>query len=556
MTPPRSSPPWPSPSIPPGVQVAGEVRDALAVLVRAIDRAALMRNARVQPALPFEQAAAALERLTQLRGDITLIVQPGALTCLGEIVYAEPAEKGAERFCARLHGDGVRTLILQRGLDADDVAGLAKVLQPGPLGREDAATELWKRDLRHISFTASRGYELSGSFADDDAAETIAAIAGRARGKLEAHSRPEASSTPQPLWDEKSRQRRDSPKPGDLERRAALIILRIVSQGHAGWDLEALEEAYRRLVDELFDRGEVQPLLPVLEGALRLGGTQAPAFRLAIARTQTERPRMLRAIELGALEPRLLPAFLALLPADAGLLLTGLAPQFAGPARAALCEAALQRLEGCQRQVEELLRKGDPQLALAILGALPVVSDETRRGQLAICALEHDDLRVKLAAIPYLSPTAPNMVALLSQLLAHPQRELRLSAAFALGTAVAQREQAAALLMGVLARPSRTDADPEELEVLHSALGRLGSAAGFSYLSDRLTRAPRGLFGRRKAEGLQLLALQGLLEEKSSRSLQVLLTLLASPEGHGSRLLEACRAGSLTLRAAVRGTGR
>ena len=548
--------PW-SPPGPPQARVPGAagVREALAVLVRALDRASLMRSARVQPPAPFEQATGALQRLTEARGDITLLVQPGALSFGGEIVYAESASAGETGFCARLCGDGVRTLIFQRGLELDEVAAFARVLLPTLRGREDAAAELWKADLRHIVFTSSRGYEMSG-FADEDAAQIIAAIAARAREKLERHSCPEPSVVSPPIWDEAARQRRDSPKPGDLERRAALIILRIVEQDRAGSDLDALEEAYWRLTDVLLERGEVQPLLAVLEGAGHAAGENAAAFRLAVARTLSEEPRILRAIELGAAEPKLLPAFLALLPLQSGPLLTGMLTQVAGAARTALSEAVMQRIDTCQRPVEELLRKGEQQLALTILGTLPAVANAETRGQLAAVALEHRDLQIKLAALPALSASAPNLVALLSPLLAQPRRDLRLAAAAALGTSTGQREQAAALLMGVLARPSQTEADLEELQLLHRALGRLGSAAGFGYLNERLSRSPRWLFGRRKAEKMQLLALQGLVEEKSSRSLKAVLTLLASPKEHSARLLEACRAAAAALRTEVRGLGR
>ena len=528
---------------------SSDVRDTFATLLRAVDRVSVLRGSRAQQQAAFEPALLALRRLTDVRGDIFVAVQPGLLTWNGETVHSESRDAG---FCARLHREGIRSLCFRRGLAMDEIVAFGALLQPGLHGREDAATELWKANLSHLGYSAPRGYQLTGTFGDDDAAQAITEISRRAESELVQHAGPEPTYPPRELWEEDHRSRRDAHDPGELERRGALIIVKIIEQDRADWDRVPLVEAFWRILDQLLGRGEPGPLLAVLEGALRANGPHLIELRLVVGRTLVERQRLLRAIELSALEPKLLPRYLAFLPLDSGPALIPLLHASVDSARAALANAVMLRLESCAQAVDEVLRKGEASLALAVLAAMPSASPD-KRGPFAAAALSHPEVTVKTAAIPWLSG---NLVSLLGPLLSHPDAGLRLATAEALGSATAQREPAAALLMSILARPGALSGDRQELETLHRALGRLGSSSGFTFLSDRLTRVRRKLFGKRKVELVQLLALQGLAEERSSRSLKALDELLQAPEGHTPAVLAACRAAASSLRAAVRRAGR
>src|SRR5207245_5673267 len=105
-----------------------------------------------------------------------------------------------------------------------------------------------------------------------------------------------------------------------LGRRAALTILRIVDQDTAGWDLEALEESFWRLLDEMLDRSEPQVLALALDRARRMGGSHAAEFRTAIGRRLADPQRIERMATLatGTEKLPLIQAWTQLMPADAG----------------------------------------------------------------------------------------------------------------------------------------------------------------------------------------------------------------------------------------------
>src|SRR5438270_269911 len=86
------------------------------------------------------------------------------------------------------------------------------------------------------------------------------------------------------IWDDAQRKKEDSQRWGELAQRAALAILRIVERDLAGWDLEALQETFWRLVDEGAERSETLAVVSALDGARRLQGQHAAGFRTALSR--------------------------------------------------------------------------------------------------------------------------------------------------------------------------------------------------------------------------------------------------------------------------------
>ena len=66
----------------------------------------------------------------------------------------------------------------------------------------------------------------------------------------------------------------------------------------AGWDLEALQQAFGRIVDEMASRAEVQALFTVLDGVARMRGTHAPPFRAFVAHHLADPARLARVVVL------------------------------------------------------------------------------------------------------------------------------------------------------------------------------------------------------------------------------------------------------------------
>jgi hypothetical protein len=104
-----------------------------------------------------------------------------------------------------------------------------------------------------------------------------------------------------------------------------------------------------------------------------------------------------------------------------------------------------------------------------------------------------------------------------------------------------------------MARPQFAKVDKEEQTHFYRALGRLGSGIGFTFLLEKLERPPRRLFRRRKGVDEQLLAVQGLAEEASQRSLRALEEALEPSRGLAPAVVAACRAAAQYVRERPRG---
>src|SRR5207253_11443495 len=135
---------------------AGLAREAVAGLARALERVAADARTAERQASILEPALAALREPLERRGTLTFSVEPGGLRLDGDPVYREPA--GAPGFCSRLHGEGIRTITLRRGLLLPELSALAQAAIPeAPESGEDCVTELWKADLGSIQYTAAPG---------------------------------------------------------------------------------------------------------------------------------------------------------------------------------------------------------------------------------------------------------------------------------------------------------------------------------------------------------------------------------------------------------------
>jgi hypothetical protein len=529
------------------------VRDAFASLARSVKRVSVYRHARDQHLAYLEPALADLRSLLEKRAAVTVTLEPNALRYENEVVHSEPARETG--LCFRLHHDGVRSLTFRRGLGLEELRALAYVAmmdqQSEEGGREDAVTELWKADLSHIAYSAGAGYRMDES-AGETLSSSIVAITARAQLALDQHvgeSFVEAAQQP-PLWSDRQREKADPQDYGALARRAALTILRIVEQEYAGWDLEALKESFWRLIDQMVQHGQGPALAYALDRMRRIGGSHAAEFRSAVGKWLADPSRIEAAVKLatGSERPPLVAAWAQILPPDAGPALLQVLP--AG--RDAAARNALARIESCEAQVSEVLRKGsaaEVQALLASMASLPPL----RRAALATAAFENPAAEVRLDAIPLVAGDPQTAVRSLGTALSSPAGAVRVAAAQALAACSGVAEQAAALILEAMGRPLFARVDKEERTVFYRSLGKLGSMAGHTFLLDQLSRPAKKLFGRKKAIDDQLLAVQGLAEEASQRSLRALEEVLLPSRKFAPAVVAACRAAAQYVRAAAKG---
>jgi len=531
------------------------MRDAFAGLARALKRISIYRHAPAQHATFVEPVLATFGEVLARKPAVTIGVDPGSLSFEGGAIYTEPPREWG--LCFRLHRDGIRTITFKRGLTAKELLHFMQVALPDPQGaqgasREDAVTELWKADLASIEYTAIAGYRIE-EHAGPGFGQEVAAIARRVQDATGGSDRLADRGAPPLLWDDLERKKGDSQSWGDLARRAALAVLRIVERDLAGWDLEGLQETFWRLVDEGAERGEVLAVVSALDGARRLQGQHAAGFRTALSRKMMDEKRLARAVELVGQQDKagaqILGSWLQLLPPEAGPnIASALATATRGDIIAPLAHAALLRLGTARAFLEDLLHRGPSGVALGILAQLGAIQAVRPRAELAASALDHREVRVRAEAMRIV-PIEPQ-VALqrLAPLLDHPDSQLRMTAADSLAACISLAEPAAVALIRSMSKPEFEEREREELIVFYRALGRLQSTTGHSFLAERLAHPKKGFLKKKRNEQEQLLAVQGLGEEATLRALRILEEATQPGRDHPPSVVNACRAAVLRIR--------
>jgi hypothetical protein len=527
---------------------ASTVRDAVAALARSLKRVSVYRHAPEDHAGFLQQALLELRLVLEVQPAITLGLVPTGLLYEGELIHTEPVREN--NFFFRLYRDGVRALTFKRGIVLDELLSFAHVamgdLRSGD--REDAVTELWKADLAHLSYSAGAGYRMDESVGDG-VSTAIADIAARVQGTLDKHVGERFVETGQQslLWNEAQRAKADPQDWAALASRAALTVLRIVAEDYAGWDIEALKETFARLADQMLEQKAAQPLAQALAALKSLPGAHGADFRSWMGRWLSDPARLVFAVEVpGA--AKLLPPWLSLLPPEAGATLLSLLPRAKDQAtREVLAQAVLTRIESCAAQVTELLRSASAPEVKPLLAAMNGLG-AVRRSELAAAAFLNPDAAVALEAIPHLAQETATAVRTLGPALQHESREVRVAAAEALGALPSGTEKAGAPLIEAITRPRFAQADAEEKVIFHRALGKLGSTVGFLYLSSQLGLPPKKIFGRQRRTQVQLLAVEGLAEEGSPRSLRALDDGSSVKRGYSRAVAAACKAAAERVR--------
>ena len=527
-----------------GAEARADVREAMSALGRALRRVSLHRHARESHASYLLPALRPLEDLLDRRGSLALDVSSTALSYKGDPVYSEPAREGS--LCFRLHRDGVRSLTFLSGLDLEELVSFAAAALPDGAGGEDSVTRLWKAELRYVRFGAVSGYRLDG----EPTGEAVADAASRAKASLDrfaegitAADEAAARALP-PLFDGNELLELDPGTWTDLARRSAGTLLRVVHRGAAGRDMPALAASFGKLLDEMLARSETALIASTLAALAAL----SDELRRPLAEALADSDRLSGALDLSSTRPGTLDAaietWLSLLPAVEGDLALELLHRRAGDRNAQLLAfAAAARFSRCLPQIERLLRTGPELAARALLGALASVPENVR-ASFAQAALAHRSTAVRVAAVPLVGCHTPAAVEKLAPLLEDHDSAVRVAAASALADCSAH-DAVADLFMTALERPEARDADREELIALYRALGRLGTDAGFEWLAGRLFGGRRKLF-KKPSEGDQLLAVQGMVAEGSSRAADILER--ASQDADHLRVGAAARAGARMLR--------
>ncbi|HWE24074.1 MAG TPA: hypothetical protein VG496_09050, partial [Myxococcales bacterium] len=497
----------------------------------------------------LEKVLGRLRKVTDKTGIVTVAVEPGALRFEGERVYAD--ELGAEGFCARLYRDGIRSVTFRRGLILPELEALARAaLSEGAESGHDAVSELWKADLGSIQFTAARDDALAGHPAAAAFATDVRELASKARDAVE-YVDADASlldrTQPPPLWSEEQRKKQDPQSWSDLARRAALTIERIVEQDLAGWDLEALQGAFASVLDEMAARAEVQPLVSVLEGAVRMGGAHAPAFRSFLGERLAQPDRLARVCVLATAPVKaatqLLEVWTSLLPDGAGPLLLDATREARADLVPVLAAAAARRCASCRAGISELLWEGAAEAVLAALAALPL----EMRAEVAAEALSHPDAQVREQALALVAADPAVTIERVPPLLEDP--EVRVRAAEALSSCAARADDAATAIMTQLTSASAAKFSDEDLAALYAALGKLATSSARAFLAERAARPAKGLFRRRRSEQEQLHAIEALVLDGSVSALRLLAEIADPKHGHGDAVCAAATAAVERLRA-------
>ncbi len=128
----------------------------------------------------------------------------------------------------------------------------------------------------------------------------------------------------------------------------------------------------------------------------------------------------------------------------------------------------------------------------------------------------------------------------------HAEAALRLGAAEALSAV--SLEEAAQALLSRMSAPEFVDETRAARAVFFEALGRQHTQVGLRFLHEKLQSPPRAAAQRARGVEEQLLAVRGLAEEASLRTLRVLEHAAHPDEGHPAVVVSACRAAASHVR--------
>jgi HEAT repeat protein len=517
----------------PGAKPDGERISAFArLLLQAVE------SGRTRPPHDLERMKlesdleAALHVCLHEIGEIRIQLDDLDLVYAGETVYRSPAREGSVP--SALFQDGVREIVLRRGMPAAELKALARAIReatdPRRRGWDDAVTLLWEQDFRHVG----------SSCAPDSAPEPPESRepAGADPAGADAAPRIPWPGSTDPKGDEEAPS--DGP-PGErcddwsLPAPAGGIPLQGLAPPSPLQPVE-VENLRMTLAIELAIPAQDQ-VLAILSGILDTEADPAALFETASVMSEFIEEAMLegdfaRANRLAdrligpsgaapggageraaaarqALEQigrdefltRLAPLLNARPDVDLGELSKLLARLGSGAApglcdllyavgvrktRRAICESMVI---SCKRDVGVLIRQlSDSRWyvvrnVLYVLGRIAHQGVERALGE----ALDHTDIRVRREAIIALAEVdSPSGRAYLNSALRDPDKEIRVLVAGLISRR--RNDRAAQVLWSVIESPEFRTRDPEERTAFFEAVGRTGTDVLIPRLTRDLTR--------------------------------------------------------------------
>ena len=475
-------------------------------------------------------------------GDITLTVQQFDLLFENYSVYHN-ADRN-ESLAFRFHGDGVREITFQEGLEPHELRAFLDVLRravdSAPV-QDDVVTLLWERDFRHITYAfipledlADDAENYTASYqTDDETADGVNTIPWPRGGEDEppaadtaaeggsALVNPERSDDwvpaleTGPSWggtigvqftldDQENTALADAIR--DEEHRAlASEVLEIVATILAAEDTTAgfLDSAgaFQRFVELAIEEGDIEranELIAMLRGIAATRAKEHAEFHGLADQVIREigRPSFLgqMAPTLNAhatIDPGVLTNFLVQLGPSAAPAICDLLGQVNHMKyRRALCEALAS---SCKDDVEVLIERLSDSRWYVIRNIVYVLGRIAHQGveRALDRALHHEDVRVRKEAVRALGNIeSPTSRAYLVSAFRDPDQGVRIQAAMTL--ALRRDDRAAQSILGVIQATEFSRRDSNERQAYFEALGRCGSDALVPRLEAILTKG--GLF--------------------------------------------------------------
>lgn len=467
-------------------------------------------------------------------GEVKIRLEDLDLIFAGQTVYRSPAREGSLPFA--LFRDGVREIVLRRGLESEELAALVRALRQATDARargwDDAVTLLWEQDFRNIQYACSPVEEQEPAAAEDGSGAAGGVTdrdgAGRipwpATMDLESILRPPTMGGDEERFDDWRFPGAAASAPSaspdaplqfqEIEaeniRMTARIEEAISTRDHVLAILFGILDAESDPA-ALFDAASVVGLFveqAMLEGdfaranqlADRLTGVSVAAAggsgeRGAAAEQAIERiGREEHLRELGPLLNACPDVDLGELSKLLARLGSGVAPALCDllydvqvrKTRRAICEALVV---SCKRDVGVLIRQlSDPRWyvvrnVLYVLGRIAHQGVERALGE----ALYHEDIRVRREAICALAEVeSPAGRAYLNSALRDPNKEIRILVARLISRR--RSDRAAQVIWSVIESPEFEERDPEERTAFIEAVGRTGSDALLPLLERSLIR--------------------------------------------------------------------
>ncbi len=256
-------------------QARGKLASEVAVCIERTMKAFRQFGVRHKTSKNFiHETVRRVEVFTQEHGELALSVVGSDLLYEGESIYSEQDLRASYPFL--LFRDGVQRLILEHGIEPEEVATFCKILRDQSLQganmalEDDLVTLLWDADLQHVRYVINESFrqEQQGTDEDEDAQN---------RARLVAQIREDAYAST--LDDELSTRFVRPPKDAEVDRaQQDLEVAAAWEQGNAIAENEDARKSLAAQVDP--DDTLLRKFLEIV--FVEILGQKDPAVRVAL----------------------------------------------------------------------------------------------------------------------------------------------------------------------------------------------------------------------------------------------------------------------------------